>query len=69
MRLLSLAFHFCLPFKDGTEVANYLETPADQCIIFCFCPLISKKLGGEGVEVKRPYMSMATPGIAELHKG
>jgi hypothetical protein len=67
--LLSLAFHFCLSFKDGTEVANYLETPVDQCIILCFCPWFSRKLGGEGVEVKRPYMYMATPVIAELHKG
>lgn len=34
--LLTLAFHFCMSFKDGTEVVNYLETPADQCIILCF---------------------------------
>jgi len=53
--LLSLAFHFCLSFKDGTEVANYLETPVDQSSILCFCPLISKKLGGDGVVVKKPY--------------
>jgi hypothetical protein len=66
--LFSLAFHFCLSFKDGTEVANYLETPVDQCIILCFCPMITKKVGREEVEVKRPYTYMATPGIAELHK-
>jgi hypothetical protein len=32
-------------------------------------PLLSKKLGGEGVEVKRQYMYMPTPSTAELHKG